>query len=86
VLTSADAGSVLKFGGVVIWLRRLSLHSQKCFRFCPLFFVRRLFAAWAVASALVPMAQMKPNSSRPPVTISIVRKFISKVLVQSVSL
>jgi hypothetical protein len=56
------------------------------FLLLPLFFVRRLFAAWAVASALVPMAQMKPNSSRPAVTISIVRKFISKVLVQSVSL
>ena len=61
----AAAGSVLEFGGVV--------HSSGCFCFFILWKVFAFAVAFrqaairclAAASALIPMAQMKPNSSRP---------------------
>jgi len=68
VLASAAAGSVLEFGGAV--------HSLGCFCFFILWNVFAFAFAFAFAfsqaaircltsvSALVPMAQMKPNSSR----------------------
>ena len=68
MLASAAAGSVLEFGGAV--------HSLGCFCFFILWNVFAFAFAFAFAfsqaaircltsvSALVPMAQMKPNSSR----------------------
>jgi hypothetical protein len=68
VLASAAAGSVLEFGGAV--------HSLGCFCFFILWNVFVFAFAFAFVfpqaaircltsvSALVPMAQMKPNSSR----------------------
>ena len=68
MLASAAAGSVLEFGGAV--------HSLGCFCFFILWNVFAFAFAFAfvfpqaaircltTVSALVPMAQMKPNSSR----------------------
>ena len=61
----AAAGSVLESGGVV--------HSLGCFCFSffgkflllPLLFRQAAIRCLAAVSALIPIAQMKPNSSRP---------------------
>ncbi len=63
MLAPAAAGSVLEFGDAVhrfcfFILRNVSLAFAFAFR-------QAAILCLAIASALVPMAQMKPNSSRP---------------------
>jgi hypothetical protein len=65
VRAGAAAGSVLELGGIV--------HSLGCFCFFILWkgfafafaFRQAVIGGLAAASALIPIAQMKPNSSRP---------------------
>ena len=65
MLALAAAGSALEFGSAVHGLRRLCFFIPwKVFAFA---FASRQAAirSLAAVSALIPMAQMKPNSSRP---------------------
>jgi hypothetical protein len=63
----AAAGSVLEFGGVVhSWGRFCSFILWNVFAFAFVFASRQAaIGCLAAVSALIPMAQMKPNSSRP---------------------
>ena len=63
MLASAAAGSVLEISDDVHRLGRLCFSLLGCFCFC-LFFCQAAIRCLTVVSALVPMAQMKPNSSR----------------------
>jgi hypothetical protein len=63
VLASAAAGSVLEISVDVHRMGRLCFSLLGCFCFC-LFFCQAAIRSLTVVSALVPMAQMKPSSSR----------------------
>jgi hypothetical protein len=67
VLALAAAGSGLEFGSAVHCLGRLFFfHSLESFCFCFVFAFRQAaIRSLLDASALIPMAQMKPNNSRP---------------------
>jgi hypothetical protein len=64
VRARAAAGSVLKFGGIVHSLVCFAFSFFGSFSFC-LCFRQAAIGGLAAASALIPIAQMKPNSSRP---------------------